>query len=209
MLSADLPERLSARLLQPLPGRNAQSRFEPEGATGRHFQPAADARQAAVAVLLYPQAGDWFLPLTVRPDTLSDHPGQISLPGGAVEQDESTEQAALRELNEELGVQQAGLAKLGQLSPLYVFVSNFCVTSWVFAAPRRPPWTPNPDEVVEVLELPLSHLVNAANYAEHTRLIESSQRRVPHIGFGRHQIWGATSMILGELAVLLEEVAGP
>ena len=97
--------RLRDRLAEPLPGRCAQARFEPELAYGRHSGPApSSARQAAVVVLLYEHAGEWTTPLTVRPAHLTNHAGQVSLPGGLVEPGETTAAAALRELEEELGV---------------------------------------------------------------------------------------------------------
>ena len=100
-----LPQRLAGALRRALPGAAVQSRYQPQASYGRHFGPApASARPAAVLVLLYPDAGAWHLPLTLRPMYLADHAGQISLPGGAVEPGESSELAAVRELDEELGV---------------------------------------------------------------------------------------------------------
>lgn len=196
---------LETRLLHPLPGPEAQRRFEPEGAAGRHFETVDHARQAAVMILLYPHNDRWHVPLTVRPDHLPDHPGQISLPGGALEADEDTAQAALRELQEEIGVSPAEVRVLGAISPLYVFASNFFVTPWVGLAERRPAFAVDPVEVETLLEVPLGHLLDPGNHTQRPIEIGGRPYQVPCFDWQGHTIWGATSMILSELVHLLEE----
>ena len=159
-------------------------------------------------VLLYPIEGRWFVPLTTRPATMVVHAGQISLPGGHFEPGETPETAVFRELEEELASCQ-GIAVLGQLSSLYLFGSNFIVLPWVAAAQHRPEFRPSPAEVTELLEVPLEHLVDPANTGSHSR----RQRRValtaPQFLWSRHRIWGATSMILGELVAIVREMEAP
>lgn len=203
-MNADLPARIAARLRRPLPGRSAQAQFEPELSYGRHFgPPESDARAAAVLILLYPRDNAWWLPLTVRTTTLGTHAGQISLPGGGVDAGETSSEAVLRELDEELGVGGEGIELLGELSPLYLFVSNFVVMPWVAAARERPAFAPNADEVAELIELPLAHLLNPANRGTHARRQRGVALTVPHFLWGRHRIWGATSMILSELVEII------
>lgn len=200
----NLPKLLAGRLADPLPGRAAQARFEAELSYGRHFGPAAaDARPATVLVLLYQREGRWHLPLTVRPPTMVVHAGQISLPGGRVEGGESPQQAALRELHEELGISEGEVELLGALSPVYLFVSNFVVTPWVGWCSRPPVLKPEPREVAEVLELPLEHLLDAASRGTHPRTHRGVTLSAPHFQWNGHRIWGATAMILGEFAELL------
>ncbi len=209
-LAVDLPGRLAERLAMPLPGSTVQVRFEPELSFGRHYAPPPpNARQAAVMVLLYPEAGDWHLPLTVRPATMLDHAGQVSFPGGSVDPGETSEAAALRELEEELGVPRDQVRMLGRLSPLYVFASNFHVTPWVAVAERRPLWIPSPAEVAELLEPPLGYLRDRGRWGTHTRRVRELEFRAPHIEFGGHQIWGATCMMLAELLAVVEEFEAP
>jgi 8-oxo-dGTP pyrophosphatase MutT (NUDIX family) len=206
----DLPERLARELAGPLPGRAAQARFEAELSYGRHFGPPdADARPATVLVLLYPIDGQWHLPLTVRPATMVVHAGQISLPGGRVEAGETAPQAVLRELEEELGVGRDEVELLGPLSPLYLYVSNFLVMPWVGWCVRRPRFAPDPGEVAEVLELPLAHLLLPSSRGTHTRRNRGVAFSAPHFQWGRHRIWGATAMVLGELAELLARSGEP
>lgn len=200
-LPADLAARLSAG---PLPGRRAQRELEPELCYGRHFgPPTRRAREAAVIVLLYPHAGEWYFPLTVRPGTLPAHAGQISLPGGATDPGESSSQTALRELEEELGVPSRQVTLLGRLSPIYVFVSEYLVTPWVAAMELRPWFRPNSEEVSELLEVPLARLLDPAHRGRHTRRQRGIELSAPHFVWGTHRIWGATSMILNELASLM------
>jgi 8-oxo-dGTP pyrophosphatase MutT (NUDIX family) len=203
----DLPFRLARRLALPLPGRVAQSRFEPELSFGRHYAPPPiDARSAAVIVLLYPRDGIWHLPLMVRPQTMMDHAGQVSLPGGTIDPGEEPARAALRELEEELGVGCESVQLLGPLSPLYLFVSNFSVLPWIGVVPSTPALRPSPIEVAELLEVPLPYLLDETNLDRHTREFHGLRFTAPHIRWQNHYVWGATSMILGELISLLREL---
>jgi 8-oxo-dGTP pyrophosphatase MutT (NUDIX family) len=204
--SVDLLCRLTLRLARPLPGRRAQAKFAPELSYGRHAGPPPhDARPAAVLALLFPDQGDWSIPLTLRPDNLPAHSGQVCFPGGLTEPDESSEQCALRELTEELGIAGAGVRILGRLSPLYVFASNFWVTPFVGALDARPLFNPNRNEVAEVVELPLRVLLDPAHHGAHDIYRRGVTFRAQHIVCGAHRIWGATSMMLGELAAICQD----
>ncbi len=207
----ELPDAIAAHLAKrDSPRREAQRLMEPALSYGRHFGPPTHrARPAAVVVLLYPTDQGWHLPLTVRPTTLRGHAGQISLPGGVVEPGETSEAAALRELEEELGVARDGAQLLGRLSPLYVFVSEFQISPWVAAVAQRPPFQPSPGEVSELLEIPLAHLLDPASRGVHHRRQRGIELTAPHFLWGRHRIWGATAMILSELAAVVCECDVP
>ncbi|HEX3871723.1 MAG TPA: CoA pyrophosphatase [Pirellulales bacterium] len=201
----EFPRRLVARLAQGLPGRAVQQAFAPELSYGRHFGPPAfDARAAAVAVLLYERAGVWHMPLTVRPSTMVHHAGQISLPGGQVESGETSSDAAIRELHEELGIALDSVDVLGQLSPVYVYASNFLVTPWLVVERRYAEFQPNRDEVSELIELPIAALCDPKNRGTHVLNRRGIAIEVPHIARHGHHIWGATCLILGELAALCD-----
>jgi 8-oxo-dGTP pyrophosphatase MutT (NUDIX family) len=192
-----------------LPGAAAQSRYQPQASYGRHFGPApASARPAAVLVLLYPAEGAWHLPLTLRPAFLADHAGQVSLPGGAVEPNEPSELAAVRELNEELGVDAQSIELLGELSPVYLFRSNFLITPWLAVCRSRPDWQPNPAEVAELVELPLAVLLDPESTAVEVWQDQGIAFQVTALRHQGHVIWGATAMILAELAALAVESPG-
>lgn len=206
-MNSRLPELLAKRLSEPLPGPMVGSRFEPRPRLGRRYDAhPPHARHAAVLVLLYWHEDRWHLPLTLRPGHLPDHPGQVSLPGGAVEPGETGRHAAVREFYEELGAAGLPIELLGRLSPLYVEASNFSVEPWVGAADRRPEFTPLPAEVEKVFEIPLDHLLDPANFGWHVRRSKGRRYRAPHFLWQGHRIWGATCMILGELVTLLDEL---
>ena len=202
LVADDLPQRLAAALrdMRVRGGRAPHSRMSPEMSYGRHAGPApATARQAAVMLLLFRRGGRWHLPLTERPATLARHGGQISLPGGAVEVGESSSQAALRELEEELGV-TALVEMLGRLADCYVFASDFVITPWVAATTMEPAWQPHDREVQGVVELSLDVLLDDASIGRTTIERGPLEFDAPCIRVGPACIWGATSVILGELA---------
>lgn len=196
-------ERFRAALGKPLPGRAAHVRFEPDLAFGRHCGPApASARAAAVMLLLYERNGAWYVPLTVRPAHLTHHAGQVSLPGGSVEPDESSVAAALRELEEEIGVNPASVEPLGTLSSLYLFVTDFVITPHVAVVAPAPAFRPNPDEVAEVLELQMSMLADVEPCERVKRGLRSLSFYAPAMCLAGHVVWGATAMMLAELGAV-------
>lgn len=216
----DLVAHLSERLRQPLPGEAAHARFSPHPPRGGSFarNAPANARQAAALILLYPQVkGDpssYALPLTVRHADLPDHAGQISLPGGRIDSDETAEAAALREAAEEIGVDPSSVRILGSLTPLYVLVSRFVITTFVGVAAERPDFQLAEREVAALIEVPLHQLRNRENlhWGHRTRegyLVDFPYFRLPNAGAPQgqedHQVWGATAMILGEFISLIDE----
>jgi 8-oxo-dGTP pyrophosphatase MutT (NUDIX family) len=207
-MDASIPLQLSRRVRDGrLPGRAAQARFEPQLSYGRHFGPAPDdVRQAAVMMLLFPQADDWRLPLVLRPANLAHHAGQIGLPGGMVEPGESSFPAALRELEEELGVPPRHVQQIGSLSTLYVYGTNFLVTPWLAWTHERPQFRPSAAEVDEVVELSLADLVDHQRVGRFHRQIRGISFSAPALCIGEHCVWGATAMMLAELAAVVEEL---
>jgi len=207
-LPSELRQRLQAANSEKVRHRGAsgRTRFEAELSYGRHWGPApSSAYPAAVLMLLYPRDGRWHLPLTLRPQTMAAHAGQVSLPGGAIETGETSEQAALRELEEELGVASTEIQLLGSLSPFYVFVTNYLVTPWVGFLDHEPEWVPDQREVAEVIQLPLDRLQEPVAIERYLRRAGRIDFEVPFLRVGEHRVWGATSMMLGEFAAVLAE----
>jgi 8-oxo-dGTP pyrophosphatase MutT (NUDIX family) len=202
----DLPTWLAGRLARPLPGPGAHARFAPELNYGRHHSaPFPDTRTAAVLILLFRREGQWMLPLTVRPQTMSTHAGQVSFPGGIIEPGETAEQAALREYEEELGTLPAGVSVLGRLTPLLVYASNCLVSPCVACCSESPRFQPNPNEVAHVLEAALQELADATRHSAHCIRRGEIQFRAPHILHQEYRIWGATCMMLAELFAVWRE----
>ncbi len=199
-------EHLATQIARGLPGRSSQTPFAPQLSFGRHFgPPARESREAAVLLLLFPKQGAWHLPAILRPAHMKAHADQVGLPGGMVEAGESSQQTALREYEEELGSPRDAnhLRMLGELSPLFVWVSNVLVRPHLAMCFDTPVWQPNPAEVAAVVEVPLSQLFDPA--ARGTTQIERSglRFRAPNFQIGGRGIWGATCMMLAELAALI------
>src|SRR5262245_53489937 len=159
---------LAARLAGGLPGRAAQRVMVPQLAYGRHHGPVPDgARRAAVLVALHRTAAGWSIPAILRPETMKAHAGQVSLPGGLVESDETLVQTALREFEEELGAATAGMRIVGELTPVYVFVSGFEVTPIVAVSEGPLVLKPNEHEVAAMVDLALTELLDPARRGRH------------------------------------------
>jgi 8-oxo-dGTP pyrophosphatase MutT (NUDIX family) len=191
-------------LSRPLPGRVAQMRMSTRPRPGLEVRPPGhQPRQGGVLILLYPKDGHLHFPLTRRTETLGDHKGQISLPGGAREGDEPLEWTALRETHEELGVDPRSVKVLGGLTPLYIFHSDYCITPYVAARPTRPTFVPDPVEVAELLEVPLLTLLDPAIQRKEEWILHETLTRVPFYQIGEHKVWGATAMVLSEFEAVL------
>lgn len=149
---------------------------------------------AAVLVLVYPHLGEPHVVYTLRSETLPDHPGQISLPGGVWDpEDADLATTALREAAEEIGIVRLDVDLLGLLPE--VPVGNFLVTPYVGTLPYRPDFTPSPEEVAELIEVPIRILQDPATLREELRELRGEQRMVQFYQHGRHQIWGATCRV--------------
>jgi len=156
---------------------------------------------------LYPGIDDLRFFLTRRTDTVETHKGQISLPGGAQHAGEALAQTALRETREELGIPDAAIELLGDaLTPVYIPVSGFRATPFVAFTPNRPAVRAAPGEVVEIIEPPLEWIVDEKNIVEENWDIRGYPAIVPYFPFDGNKVWGATAMILGELAEMLRRV---
>lgn len=141
--------------------------------------------------------------LTQRNPDLRDHPGQISFPGGRVEQqDRSPADTALREAEEEIGLNPACVEVMGYL-PAYRTVTGFLVTPVVAVVTPPVDLRPDPGEVADVFEVPLSFLLDLGNHKRHTIHLQGKVRDFFAVPYGERFIWGATAGIILGLARLL------
>ena len=204
----DFSAALRRELARGLPGRGAHRTMAPELAYGRHAGPVpCAARKAAVLLALNFHQGRWSIPAIVRPATMKAHAGQVALPGGLVEPGESPADTAQREFEEELGPQTSGFDVVGQLSPVYVFISRFEVTPVLAVSSRPLTLLPSPDEVEQVVHLSLEHMLDRACRGNHLICRGQLTFRAPHFRLSECQVWGATSLILAEFATLVARIA--
>jgi len=164
--------------------------------------PVGETRQAAILVPLYVDAGELWTVLTRRSEALPHHKGQIAFPGGGRELGEEPWAAALREANEELGIEPRGVLQLGQLDEAET-PSGFRIMPCVGAVPFPLHTQPSAEEIAEVFAVPLSALTNSPLVEECEVLLDGRRRalRIYHVG-GR-QIWGLTARVLQNLLARL------
>jgi 8-oxo-dGTP pyrophosphatase MutT (NUDIX family) len=167
------------------------------------------AREAATLLLLYPAAdGELHVPLTVRNAALRAHAGEVSLPGGAAEeQDADREATALRETHEEIGVDPSLVRILGALDDIWIPVSNFELRPFVGAAEWRPELEPQSDEVALIVELPLRDLLAEGAIGDEIVHGPGWTLRVGGYRAGGQLVWGATARALAMLATVLRGVS--
>lgn len=207
--------QLEERLRQALADESLQAarqagrqRFSPELSYGRHFGPPGPAaKPAAVMALLEPIRANlgrhWSIPLTVRPLHLPDHPGQVSLPGGRLEGKESYQAAAEREFCEEMGTQEFPGKVIGELSPLYVYNSDYQVRVFVAISPIELEYLPCQHEVEAIVHLPIRDLLDPSKLNQHAFSRGGVHWSAATIAAQQAVVWGATAIMLGELAALV------
>ncbi len=189
------PPLVSERWLRE---RFADGRSHPPIASGdghARWQPE-QLRPASVLVPVVTRDGDLTVLLTRRTAHLNDHAGQISFPGGRAEpSDPDAAATALREMEEETGVAADRVEVLGSLSQ-YVTVTGYRVTPVVGLIRAPFELRPDPFEVAEVFEVPLSFLLDPANHQQNLVVFEGRQRHYYAMPYGRYYIWGATAGML-------------
>jgi len=160
-----------------------------EGTEGR--------RRAGVLVPLFVRDGALWILFTRRTETVEQHRGQISFPGGSQEEaDASLWQTALRESEEEIGLAPSDAIALGSLSPI-VTVTNFYVEPYVAAIPQPYVFRPQEAEIAELLEIPVAALMDPAVLEK--KPFPGREEPVLFYHHGENVIWGATARMLEEL----------
>ncbi|MEM1358052.1 MAG: CoA pyrophosphatase [Bacteroidota bacterium] len=191
---------------EPLPGATAQGIMAPP-LRGKYADPPPNARRASVLALLYPVAEQLRLLYIQRTSPANDrHAGQISFPGGSVEEGDADAAAtALREAEEEVGIPRAEVELLGALTPLYIPVSNFLVDPFVGYLPSHPSFALQASEVARVLELPLVDFLgtNARQIGERRLVNGMTLKNIPYWAIEGEEVWGATAMMTAELVELI------
>ena len=194
MLRRDLEGKSAQRKMMIIPNQFPTENQENEGIP------------ASILLLLYPLEGEWFFFLTERSQNVEHHKGQISFPGGVVEKNESKMNAAIRETNEEIGVDKDVIKIIGNLTPLYIPVSNFHISPYVGWTEEKPHTKVQDAEVKRVFSVSINDLILERNLKTKKDFFSNKSVKVPYFDLNGETVWGATSMILSEFKFILRNM---
>jgi len=186
-------ERLRSALAARPPAPPAVDGIAPAHLPQGGFAPAA------ALVPLHEKDGALHVLLTRRPRHMRRHAGQLSVPGGRIELGEESLEAALREAEEEIGLPRARADVLGRLSETLVLQTAFRLTPWVASVPYPYPYVAEPNEVEEILHVPLAPLLSPERHRVEPREAYGMNLDVHYFTVGEDVLWGATARILWEL----------
>ncbi len=166
---------------------------------------ASHLKRAAVLIPFFLKDGALHVLLTRRTESVEHHKGQISFPGGAVDADDrDTIATALRETEEEIGLEKSRVEILGVFDDVTV-PTGYRITPVVGYVSSLPNLTPRAEEVAEIFEVPVSFFLDEKNL----RIVQMERngkiRDVYFYNYGRHEIWGATARIIHSFLSVLYE----
>lgn len=207
MTFTDCISKLQTAFNKPLPGYKAQQTLAPvhRKSTSFYLERNPSFKTGCVLIILLPIDELIHLVMIERTD-VGTHSGQISFPGGRREMDDANLiDVALRETYEEIGVDPSAIKILGQLSELYIPVSNYLVHPFVGMMDHLPDFTLSTNEVKKVLipELNL-FLKHEGNHHFDFTGYDGKIIKAPYFPFDEYKIWGASAMILSELCALIK-----
>ncbi len=204
-------EELKSYLIQSfqkgLPGQFVQFEMASYHRITKPIEIPKNAKDSAVTIVIYPVAEHWHFTLIQRPFYNGPHSGQIALPGGKWElSDQNLQATAIRETFEEIGIQLQYNELIGQLTELYIPVSNIKVQPFVAILDAQPIFKLETNEVVEILECTISDLLRQSNKLITEVVInENLKIKTPYFSFQNKIVWGATAMILNEFKKVWED----
>ncbi|REG84637.1 NUDIX hydrolase [Winogradskyella sediminis] len=167
------------------------------------------ARRAGVMALFYPKASQTMLVLILRKTYKGVHSAQVGFPGGKYEDSDDSDlmRTAIRETEEEIGVDPLDYKVLKTMSPLYIPPSNFMVHPFLGVSEKELTFVKQDEEVEKIIEVKLADFLNDSNTI--TATVPTSfnvDLEVPAFVLNGHVVWGATAMMLGEVKDLLKQV---
>lgn len=201
---------LKENLKHPLPGRDAQFMMTPKThhMEQRFSFDEDSARKAAVLIMLYLKNDKIKTVLIKRTEYNGVHSSQISFPGGKYEKhDPSLYYTALREAQEEIGINITDIEKIGNISDLYIPPSNFLVTPFLAYTDKQLSFTKDPMEVESILEFELSQLIDD-KFVEEKLVYSAGEINIvaPCFNINNSIIWGATAMMISELKIIIKNI---
>lgn len=191
-----------------MPGQSAHEllRAKPVGQLLPRFDHKLPPKLGSVLILLYEENGVIKFPLIKRSTYSGAHSAQVSLPGGKAEPNEDVFAAAIREAEEEIGVNRNDIQIIGKLSNFDVLPSNFLVTPVVAYIDYVPTFVPDAHEVEKVIQAELLELLKDDAIKESEILAAGLYRMsAPHFLIEEEIVWGATAMMLNEFRSILKE----
>lgn len=199
---------LKERSKEKLPGRDAQMKMSPEPLDPDFVlprQPSDTAYPSSVLIPLYPDENDELhVILTLRTESIR-HAGQISFPGGRREGNETPEETALRETEEEIGVNRSKIQLACSITPLYLHRTDNQISPFVGFLEGEPNLQPEPAEVKEAFSIPLKKLIENENLKDEKWDLTHASFQVPYWTIHEVPLWGATAMMMSELLDLYKE----
>ena len=202
----EFTDKLKAEIEKGLPGTEVQWALASSDRLMKNFPriPRKDSADAAVLILLYPVDEIIHTVFIQRPEYNGVHGGQISFPGGKKEtSDSDLLGTALREASEETGINQAGLEIIGNLTPLFIPVSNIVVTPFVAWSEKKPLFTPETTEVVFIIEADIRPFLDYSIIKTKPYEIRGEMIDIKYFDYKGNVIWGATAMIIHELLTII------
>ncbi len=203
----DFADRLRKLSKGSLPGIVAHQQMLPQHSRSSaplHKEKAV--RESAVLVLFYPEAGDFYMPVIRRAFDGKKHSGQIAFPGGKYEpEDKTLITTALREAQEEVGIEPEKVEVLKKMTPVYIPVSNYQVQPILGITNQKPDFHPNFSEVDTIFSLNVSDFLNVKPVTKNF-ILGDKNLTAPFYILGEVEIWGATAMIMSELKEILKEI---
>lgn len=200
-------DRLRIELNNPLPGKSAYKKVLPPDRTLEPPSGITQINQAGVLLLLFPDKGKLSTVFIRRPLFMKNHAGQIAFPGGQSEpKDKDLKETALREASEEIGINPGRVEIFGQLSPLYVRVSNFSIRPFIGWSSVVPAFQFDTNEVTGIHIIPVDDLLNSDTLQG--QKVETSLGFIEFPGYLVDDvfIWGATAMVLSEFIEIYRKV---
>lgn len=201
--------KLSDQIKLGLPGLDAHKIMAPATRPIKNFEEKdyPKAKKGAVLILFYPVKEEIFMVMIKRPSYDGVHGGQVSFPGGKVEDgDVDTSFTALRETEEEIGVNGSQIKIFGQLSNIYIPPSNFFVYPYLGLINEKPDFFPDKNEVEYVIETPVNILLDQSIKSTLTINRPEIKFEAPCYLINKHRVWGATAIILSELEILMRGI---
>ena len=197
---------MKLELAKELPSNKAHQRMMPPNRALTSV--TTTTRSSSVLILFYPKEDTLYTVFIKRQEYNGVHSGQISFPGGKYEKEDiNLINTALREANEEIGINISSVEILGKLSELFIPPSNLLVLPVVAYTPIAPLFIPDKKEVNKIIEVSLIELLSPESVSVNEFVLFGNNKIIaPCYNFNNHKIWGASAMIVSELYDVLKNI---